>query len=96
MFSSSLQLPSFLLSFPRYILFLRWGCELTDWFQERESESGHTSGYLSNANVSNRVTSASPSALNKEMTSERVRIALESETKTNKKKLLEEFVWVVY
>ena len=36
------------------------------------------------------------SALNKEMASDIVRIALESETKTNKKKLLEEFVWAVY
>nr|AFK36238.1 unknown [Medicago truncatula] len=36
------------------------------------------------------------SALNKEMSSDIVRIALESETKTNKKKLLEEFVWAVY
>lgn len=36
------------------------------------------------------------SALNKEMASDIVRIALESETKTNKKKVLEEFVWAVY
>ncbi|XP_020219566.1 protein MIZU-KUSSEI 1 [Cajanus cajan] len=36
------------------------------------------------------------SALNKEMGSDIVRIALESETRTNKKKLLEEFVWGVY
>ncbi|KAI4316743.1 hypothetical protein L6164_024691 [Bauhinia variegata] len=36
------------------------------------------------------------SALNKEMASDIVRIALESETKTHKKKLLEEFVWAVY
>ncbi|OIV96353.1 hypothetical protein TanjilG_09780 [Lupinus angustifolius] len=36
------------------------------------------------------------SALNKEMASDIVRIALESETKTNKKKLMEEFVWAVY
>ena len=36
------------------------------------------------------------SALNKEMASDIVRIALESETKSNKKKLLEEFVWAVY
>ncbi|XP_062021803.1 protein MIZU-KUSSEI 1 [Rosa rugosa] len=32
----------------------------------------------------------------KEMASDIVRIALESETKTHKKKLLEEFVWAVY
>lgn len=37
------------------------------------------------------------SALNKEMQADDViRIALESETKTHKKKLLEEFVWAVY
>ncbi|KAI9113088.1 hypothetical protein K1719_015613 [Acacia pycnantha] len=36
------------------------------------------------------------SALNKEMASDMVRIALESETKTQRKKLLEEFVWGVY
>ncbi|GMY28596.1 protein MIZU-KUSSEI 1 [Fagus crenata] len=36
------------------------------------------------------------SVLNKEMSSDIVRIALESETKTHKKKLLEEFVWAVY
>ncbi|XP_028791190.1 protein MIZU-KUSSEI 1-like [Neltuma alba] len=36
------------------------------------------------------------SALNKEMASDILRIALESETKTPKKKLLEEFVWAVY
>ncbi|GKV04694.1 hypothetical protein SLEP1_g16814 [Rubroshorea leprosula] len=35
-------------------------------------------------------------ALQKEMASDIVRIALESETKTHKKKLLEEFVWAVY
>ena len=35
-------------------------------------------------------------SLNKEMASEIVRIALESETKTPKKKLMEEFVWGVY
>lgn len=35
-------------------------------------------------------------ALNKEMASDMVRIALESETKTHRKKLLEEFVWGVY
>ncbi|XP_016754099.1 protein MIZU-KUSSEI 1 [Gossypium hirsutum] len=36
------------------------------------------------------------SVLQKEMESDVVRIALESETKTHKKKLLEEFVWAVY
>ncbi|KAK6939562.1 Protein MIZU-KUSSEI 1-like, plant [Dillenia turbinata] len=36
------------------------------------------------------------SALHKEMASDIVRIALESETKTQKKKLMEEFVWAVY
>ncbi|GAV69028.1 DUF617 domain-containing protein [Cephalotus follicularis] len=36
------------------------------------------------------------STLQKEMASDIVRIALESETKTQKKKLLEEFVWAVY
>ncbi|XP_022752310.1 protein MIZU-KUSSEI 1-like [Durio zibethinus] len=36
------------------------------------------------------------SLLQKEMASDIVRIALESETKTHKKKLLEEFVWAVY
>ncbi|XWS21139.1 hypothetical protein CRYUN_Cryun30bG0029900 [Craigia yunnanensis] len=36
------------------------------------------------------------SVLQKEMASDIVRIALESETKTHKKKLLEEFVWAVY
>ncbi|KAE8100621.1 hypothetical protein FH972_018504 [Carpinus fangiana] len=36
------------------------------------------------------------SAFHKEMSSDVVRIALESETKTHKKKLLEEFVWAVY
>ncbi|XP_021284681.1 protein MIZU-KUSSEI 1 [Herrania umbratica] len=36
------------------------------------------------------------SALQKEMASDIVRIALESETKTHKKKVLEEFVWAVY
>ncbi|CAK9185839.1 unnamed protein product [Ilex paraguariensis] len=36
------------------------------------------------------------SAFHKEMTSDIVRIALESETKTHKKKVLEEFVWAVY
>ncbi|KAK6938727.1 Protein MIZU-KUSSEI 1-like, plant [Dillenia turbinata] len=36
------------------------------------------------------------SALHKEMASDIVRIALESETKTHKKKLMEEFVWAVY
>ncbi|KAK4274722.1 hypothetical protein QN277_017905 [Acacia crassicarpa] len=36
------------------------------------------------------------SALNKEMASDILRIALESETKTHKKKLMEEFVWAVY
>jgi len=36
------------------------------------------------------------SALNKEMASDIMRIALESETKSSKKKLLEEFVWAVY
>ncbi|XP_023536074.1 protein MIZU-KUSSEI 1 [Cucurbita pepo subsp. pepo] len=35
-------------------------------------------------------------ALNKEMASDILRIALESETKTHKKKLMEEFVWAVY
>ncbi|XVE94833.1 hypothetical protein REPUB_Repub02eG0043900 [Reevesia pubescens] len=34
--------------------------------------------------------------LQKEMASDIVRIALESETKTHKKKLLQEFVWAVY
>lgn len=36
------------------------------------------------------------SAFQKEMASDIVRIALESETKTHKRKLLEEFVWAVY
>ncbi|XP_040999167.1 protein MIZU-KUSSEI 1-like [Juglans microcarpa x Juglans regia] len=36
------------------------------------------------------------SAFHKEMASDIVRIALESDTKTQKKKLLEEFVWAVY
>uniref|UniRef100_A0A5B7BKS3 Protein MIZU-KUSSEI 1 n=1 Tax=Davidia involucrata TaxID=16924 RepID=A0A5B7BKS3_DAVIN len=36
------------------------------------------------------------SAFHKEMGSDIVRLALESETKTHKKKLLEEFVWAVY
>ncbi|KAJ8771565.1 hypothetical protein K2173_028058 [Erythroxylum novogranatense] len=36
------------------------------------------------------------SIFHKEMASDVVRIALESETKTHKKKLLEEFVWAVY
>ncbi|XP_010268712.1 PREDICTED: protein MIZU-KUSSEI 1-like [Nelumbo nucifera] len=36
------------------------------------------------------------SAFHKEMATGLVRIALESETKTSKKKLLEEFVWAVY
>ncbi|XP_050267262.1 protein MIZU-KUSSEI 1 [Quercus robur] len=36
------------------------------------------------------------SVFHKEMGSDLVRIALESETKTHKKKLLEEFVWAVY
>ncbi|MBA0565889.1 hypothetical protein Golob_010744 [Gossypium lobatum] len=36
------------------------------------------------------------SLLQKEMASDIVRIALESETKSHKKKLLEEFVWAVY
>ncbi|XP_010268622.1 PREDICTED: protein MIZU-KUSSEI 1-like [Nelumbo nucifera] len=36
------------------------------------------------------------SAFHKEIASGLVRIALESETKTSKKKLLEEFVWAVY
>ncbi|OMO79010.1 hypothetical protein CCACVL1_13953 [Corchorus capsularis] len=36
------------------------------------------------------------SVLQKEMASDMVRIALESETKTHKKKVLEEFVWAVY
>ncbi|EOY14578.1 hypothetical protein QUC31_000094 [Theobroma cacao] len=36
------------------------------------------------------------SVLQKEMASDIVRIALESETKTHKKKVLEEFVWAVY
>ncbi|KAJ7966658.1 protein MIZU-KUSSEI 1-like [Quillaja saponaria] len=36
------------------------------------------------------------SAFHKEMASDIVRIALESETRTHKKKLLEEFVWAVY
>ncbi|KAK1313391.1 hypothetical protein QJS10_CPA06g02122 [Acorus calamus] len=35
-------------------------------------------------------------AFHKEMASGLVRIALESETRTNKKRLLEEFVWAVY
>lgn len=38
----------------------------------------------------------STSALNKEMASEMVRIALESETRTQRKQVLEEFVWGVY
>ncbi|KAI6688178.1 hypothetical protein NL676_025006 [Syzygium grande] len=36
------------------------------------------------------------SAFHKEMASEIVRIALESETRTHKKKVMEEFVWAVY
>ncbi|XVF63986.1 hypothetical protein PTKIN_Ptkin09bG0130800 [Pterospermum kingtungense] len=36
------------------------------------------------------------SVLQKEMESDIVRVTLESETKTHKKKLLEEFVWAVY
>ncbi|KAL5558605.1 hypothetical protein UlMin_034816 [Ulmus minor] len=36
------------------------------------------------------------SALHKEMQSDIIRIALESETKTTKKKVLEEYVWAVY
>ncbi|KAF8410011.1 hypothetical protein HHK36_002531 [Tetracentron sinense] len=36
------------------------------------------------------------SALHKEMASDLVRIAIESENKTNKKKLMEEFIWAVY
>ncbi|KAL6316070.1 hypothetical protein AAG906_015577 [Vitis piasezkii] len=36
------------------------------------------------------------SLLHKEMASDIIRIALESETKTHKKKLMEEFVWAVY
>lgn len=36
------------------------------------------------------------SAFHKEMVSEIVRIALESETRTHKKKVMEEFVWAVY
>ncbi|XP_014500113.1 protein MIZU-KUSSEI 1 [Vigna radiata var. radiata] len=36
------------------------------------------------------------SALNKEMASDIMRIALESETKSSRKKLMEEFVWAVY
>lgn len=36
------------------------------------------------------------SAFHKEMASDIVRLALESETKTHKKKVLEEFVWAVY
>ncbi|XAR61847.1 hypothetical protein NMG60_11016375 [Bertholletia excelsa] len=36
------------------------------------------------------------SAFHKEMASDILRIALESETKTHKKKVLEEFVWAVY
>lgn len=36
------------------------------------------------------------SALQKELASDVVRLALESETKTHKKKVLEEFVWAVY
>ncbi|KFK31831.1 hypothetical protein AALP_AA6G164000 [Arabis alpina] len=36
------------------------------------------------------------SALQKEMASETVRIALESETKTSRKKVLEEYVWGIY
>lgn len=35
-------------------------------------------------------------AFHKEMSSDTVRLALESETKTHKKKVLEEFVWGVY
>ncbi|KAJ8539498.1 hypothetical protein K7X08_013750 [Anisodus acutangulus] len=35
-------------------------------------------------------------AFHKEMASDIVRLALESETKTHKKKVLEEFVWAVY
>ncbi|XP_051124213.1 protein MIZU-KUSSEI 1 [Andrographis paniculata] len=35
-------------------------------------------------------------AIHKEMASDVLRIALESDTKTHKKKLLEEFVWAVY
>lgn len=35
-------------------------------------------------------------AFHKEMASDTLRIALESETRTHKKKLLEEFVWAVY
>lgn len=35
-------------------------------------------------------------SLHKEMESDIVRIALESETKTNKKKVMEEYVWAVY
>ncbi|KAA0064359.1 protein MIZU-KUSSEI 1 [Cucumis melo var. makuwa] len=35
-------------------------------------------------------------ALNKEMASDILRIALESETKSHKKKVMEEFVWAVY
>lgn len=34
--------------------------------------------------------------LHKQMESDTVRIAIESETKTHKKKLMEEFVWAVY
>lgn len=36
------------------------------------------------------------SAIHKEMASDVLRIALETDTKTHKKKLLEEFVWAVY
>ncbi|KAI3465395.1 hypothetical protein Pfo_022058 [Paulownia fortunei] len=36
------------------------------------------------------------SALHKEMASDILRLALETDTKTHKKKLLEEFVWAVY
>ncbi|KAL0325641.1 UNVERIFIED_CONTAM: protein MIZU-KUSSEI 1 [Sesamum radiatum] len=36
------------------------------------------------------------SALHREMASDVLRIALETDTKTHKKKLLEEFVWAVY
>ncbi|KAL8482552.1 hypothetical protein ACS0TY_028647 [Phlomoides rotata] len=36
------------------------------------------------------------SSLHKEMSSDVLRIALETDTKTHKKKLLEEFVWAVY
>ena len=36
------------------------------------------------------------SLLHKEMASDVIRIALESETKTHKKKVMEEFVWAVY